>query len=111
MPLLGGVWETNVAHSRILDTPPPALHNAHTVHYSVKAHLSSEVDKKSKEKRSPPNQTVSGPTLPTLPHIYINAMRISTIVIILTTPHNLADVIIGVFIGMRIAKKFGLPHH
>ena len=49
MPLLGGVWETNVAHSRILDTPPPDLHNAHTVHYSVKAHLSREVDK-SKEK-------------------------------------------------------------
>ena len=106
---MGGVWETNVAHSRILDTPPPDLHNAHTVH-SVKAHLSREVDK-SKEKRSPPNQTVGGPTLPTLPHIYINAMRISTIVIILATPHNLADVIIGVFIGLRIAKKFGLPHH
>ena len=70
VPLLGGVWETNVAHSRILDTPPPDLHNAHTVHYSVKAHLSSEVGKKSKEKRSPPNQRVSGPTLPTLPHIY-----------------------------------------
>ena len=67
MPLLGGVWETNVAHSRILDTPPPDLHNAHTVHHSVKAHLSREVDK-SKEKRSPPNQTVGGPTLPTLPH-------------------------------------------
>ena len=68
MPLLGGVWETNVAHSRILDTPPPDLHNAHTVHQSVKAHLSREVDKKCKEKRSPPNQTVGGPTLPTLPH-------------------------------------------